>query len=36
MPQYQDFDFQLPPRLETVAQYADNKKGNCNRSEIMF
>ena len=36
MPQYQDFDFQPPPRLETVAQYADNKKGNCNHSEIMF
>jgi hypothetical protein len=30
MPQYQDFGFQLPPRLEAVAQHADEQEGNCN------
>jgi hypothetical protein len=28
MPQYQDFGFQPPPRLEAVAQHADEKEGN--------
>ena len=26
MPQYQDFGFQPPPRLEAVAQHADERK----------
>jgi hypothetical protein len=26
MPQYQDFGFQPPPRLDTVAQHADESK----------
>src|SRR3984893_13352745 len=30
MPQYRDFGFQPPPRLEAVAQHADEKEGNCN------
>ena len=36
MPQYQDFGFQQPSRLEAVAQHADEKDGNCNHSAIMF
>jgi hypothetical protein len=36
MPQNQDFGFQPPSRLEAVAQYADEKEGNCNHSAIMF
>ena len=36
MPQYQDFGFQLPPRLEAVAQQADEKEGNCNHATIML
>jgi hypothetical protein len=36
MPQYQDFGFQPPSRLEAVAQHADEKEGNCNHSAIMF
>ncbi|MGH6812190.1 MAG: hypothetical protein ACREDM_07535 [Methylocella sp.] len=34
MPQYQDFGFQPPPRLEAVAQHADEKDGNCNHATI--
>jgi hypothetical protein len=36
MPQYQDFGFQPPPRLEAVAQHADEKQGNCNHATIML
>jgi hypothetical protein len=36
MPQYQDFSFQPPPRLEAVAQHADEKEGNCNHPTIML
>ena len=36
MPQYQDFGFQRPPRLEAVAQRADEKEGNCNHATIML
>jgi len=36
MPQYQDFGFQPPSRLEAVAQHADEKEANCNHSAIMF
>ena len=36
MPQDQDFGFQPPPRLEAVAQHADEKEGNCNHATIMF
>ena len=34
MPQYQDFSFQPPPRLEPVVQHADEKEGNCNYATI--
>jgi hypothetical protein len=30
MPQYQDFGFQPPARLEAVGQHPDEKKGNCD------
>ena len=36
MPQYQDFGFQTLSRLEAVAQYADEKEGNCNHATIML
>jgi hypothetical protein len=36
MPQYQDFGFQPPPRLEAVAQHADEKEANCNHATIML
>jgi hypothetical protein len=36
MPQYQDFGFQPPPRLEAVAQRADEKEDNCNNATIML
>ena len=36
MPQYQDFGFQPPPRLEAVAQDADEQEGNCNPAMIML
>ena len=36
MPQYQDFGFQPPSRLEAVAQHADEKEANCNHAAIMF
>jgi hypothetical protein len=36
MQQYQDFGFQPPPRLEAVAQRADEKEGNCNNATIML
>src|ERR1700730_4151905 len=32
----QDFRFQPPPRLEAVAQHADEKEGNCNHTTIML
>lgn len=35
MPQHQDFRFKLTSRLETVAQRADEKKGNCEHPAIM-
>ena len=31
----QNFGFQ-PPRLEAVAQHADEKEGNCNHAMIML
>ena len=36
MPQYQDFGFQLPPRLEAVPQHADEKEAHCNHVTIVF
>jgi hypothetical protein len=36
MPQDQDFGFQLPSRLEAVAQHTDEEEGNCNHAAIMF
>jgi Protein of unknown function (DUF3237) len=36
MPQYHDFGFQSPPRLEAIAQHADEKEANCNHATIMF
>jgi hypothetical protein len=36
MPQYQDFGFRPPPRLEAVAQHAEEKEGNCNHTTIML
>jgi hypothetical protein len=36
MPQYQDFGFQPLPRLEAVAQHAEEKEGNCNHATIML
>jgi hypothetical protein len=30
MPQYQDFGFQSPSRLEAVAQHADEEEANCD------
>jgi hypothetical protein len=30
MPQYQDFGFKPPSRLEAIAQHADEKEANCN------
>jgi hypothetical protein len=36
MPQHQDFGFKPSPRLETVAQHADEKEGNCEHPAIMF
>ena len=36
MPQSQDFGFQPPPRLEAVAQHADEKEINCNHATIML
>jgi hypothetical protein len=36
IPRYQDFGFQPPPRLEAVAQHADEKEGNCNHATIML
>jgi hypothetical protein len=35
MPQYQDFGFQPPPRLEAVAQDANEKERYCNHATIM-
>jgi hypothetical protein len=36
IPQNHDFGFQPPPRLEAVAQQADEKEGNCNHTTIML
>jgi len=36
MPQHQDFGFKPPSRLETVAQHAHEKEGNCEHPAIMF
>ena len=36
MPQYQDFGFQPLPRLEAVAQHAEEKEGNGNYAMIML
>jgi hypothetical protein len=36
MPQHQDFGFKQSSRLETVAQHADEKEGNCEHPAIMF
>ena len=32
MPQYQDFGFQSPSRLEAIAQHADEKEADCNHA----
>jgi hypothetical protein len=32
MPQYQDFGFQSPSRLEAIAQRADEKEADCNHA----
>jgi hypothetical protein len=36
MPRDQDFSFQLPARLEAIAQHAHEEEGNCNHAAIMF
>jgi hypothetical protein len=36
MPQHQEFGFKPSSRLETVAQDADEKEGNCEHPAIMF
>ena len=36
MPQHQDFGLQPLPRLEEVAQQADEQEADCNHSAIMF
>jgi hypothetical protein len=36
MPQNKDFGFELAPRLEAVAQHANEKEGNCNHAAIIF
>jgi hypothetical protein len=36
MPLYQDFGFPPPPRLEAVAQHANEKEGNCNHATIIL
>ena len=36
MPQYQDFGFQSPSRLEAIAQHADEKEADRNHAAIMF
>jgi hypothetical protein len=36
MPQDQDFGFQLPSRLEAVAQHTVEKESNCKPAAIMF
>jgi hypothetical protein len=36
MPQYEDFGFQSPSRLEAIAQRADEKEADCNYAAIMF
>jgi hypothetical protein len=35
MPQYQDFGFQSPSRLEAIAQRADEKEADCNHAAII-
>jgi hypothetical protein len=36
MPQHQDLGFQLPSRLEAVAQHADEQEDDCNHAAMMF
>jgi len=36
MPQYQDFGFQSPSRLEAIAQHADEKQADRNHAAMMF
>jgi hypothetical protein len=38
MPQYQDFSFQPPSRLEAVAQHADEEEANCDhyRNHVLI
>jgi len=36
MPQYQNFGFQAPARLEAIAEYADEQEADCNHAAIMF
>ncbi len=36
MPQYQNFGFQAPSRLEAIAEYADEQEADCNHAAIMF
>jgi hypothetical protein len=36
MPQYQDFGFQSPSRLEAIGQHADEKEADCYHVAIMF
>jgi hypothetical protein len=36
MTQYHDLRFQLPSRLEAIAQHADEQEADCNHVAIMF
>ena len=36
MPQYQDFGFQPPPRLEAAARHAGEQEANCNHAMTML
>ena len=36
MPQDDDLGFQLPSRLEVVAQHADEQETDCDHAAIMF
>jgi hypothetical protein len=36
MPQRQNFGLKLPTRLETIAEHASKKQGNCEHPAIMF
>src|SRR5258705_165 len=36
MPQYQDFGFQSPSRLEAIARHAGEKEADSNHAGLMF